>query len=393
MKKHDADLFFADYLDYSIEKQGRDILFPFEQLTFDLLCFYPDSIALTLTSTLIGESSKHFVEFHDFWTSGALKIHLSKGDTADKYLSRKLASTGSITDNNYEINLYSSDGADAFINKYLKTELLGNNINYVLPRISNADLNNRQAVLDSLVENERAIIENPRFPMTLREFDRLALQLDKLASDPSFTFQRSYIIRNLVKHKIYKDSSSIPPFFLSMLDTSYNRAMAQSINAITISTMNKQLNGAGLRNFIRGYSPNLYNLIRSMTPTQTYLLAQDKNWQIFRGYIFKLYKSLSSNQIITQDTPLYKKTIKHETKNNLVTFCLDEMANVVFDAIKYASPWVYSDVENAKLLASNYIDFWKRKFSAEDEYYSEEIVKRAKFVEQICKDILNKIYI
>lgn len=393
MGKNDANIFFADYLDFSIEKKGRDIKCPFEQLTFDLLCFYPDSIALTLTSTLIGESSKHFIEFHDFWTSGALKIHLSKGDTADKYLSRKLASSGSITDDNYEIKLYLSDSAETFINKYLKEELLGNNINYVLPRVSNADSNNRQAVLDILEENERAIIENRRFPMTLHEFDRLALQLQKLADDRSFIFQRSHIIRSLVKNKIYKNSSSIPPCFLSVLDASYNRAMAQSINAITISTMNKQLNGTGLRNFIRGYSSNLYSLIRSMTPKQIYLLAQDKNWQIFRSFIIKLYTSLSSVQLVTQETPLYKKAFRSEAKNTLITFCLDEMAKITFDAMKYADPWAYLDIENAKSHAFNCIEFWKRKFSAEDEYYSEEIVKRTKLIEQICKDILNKIYI
>ncbi len=86
MKSYDSDALFADYMDYSIERHGRNIISPFEQLTFDLLCFYPTSIVLTLTSTLIGESSKRFIEFHDFWRNGKLKIHLSKGDTADKYL-------------------------------------------------------------------------------------------------------------------------------------------------------------------------------------------------------------------------------------------------------------------------------------------------------------------
>lgn len=392
MEKLVSNLYFADYLDYSIEKEGRNIAFPFEELTFDLLCFYPDSIALTLTSTLIGDSSRRFVEFHDFWKNGALKIHLSKGDTADRYLSRKLSSFVSINDNNYESMIYSSDGAMEFAKNYLRTELLEKDINYVLPRISNADTNNRQEVLDSLVRNEREIIENPRFPMTLHDFDRLALRLDKLAFDQSFTFQRSKIIGDLVEQGIYKNTISIPSMFLSMLDNSYNRAMAQSINARIISSMSEQLNGAGLRNFIKGYSPKLYNLIRLMSPTQIFLLAQDKNWQIFRGNIIKLYSSLSARRKISQSTPFYKITIRSEARQNAIVLCLDKMYNVVFEATKYANPWAYTDVEYSKQLAVKYIDIWRQKNATEDEYYSEQIVKRTTFIEQICEDILSKIY-
>lgn len=124
MKDFNYNLLFADYMDYSIEQHGRDVISPFKQLTFDLLCFYPASIVLTLTSTLIGQSSKQFVEFHDFWKAGKLKIHFSKGDTADKYLDRKLASYNGVANDNYEMRLYLADNTSKFVNDYLKRQLL-----------------------------------------------------------------------------------------------------------------------------------------------------------------------------------------------------------------------------------------------------------------------------
>ncbi len=393
MEKDNENIYFADYLDYSIEKRGRNISSPYEQLIFDLLCFYPARTVLTLTSTLIGEASTRFIEFHDFWKNGALKVHLSKGDTADKYLSRKLASSSGYVEDNYEMKLYSSEKAAHFVKKYLKAELTDQNIDYVLPRTTNADQNNRESVLDNLAINERAIIEAPGFSMTLSEFDQFAYRLQNLADDTSFIFQRSHIIHDLVEHRIFKDASLISPVILSTLDTSYNQAMAKSINATIISTMSSQLNGVGLRNFIKGYSPKLYGLIISMSPAKIFLLVQDKNWQIFRDYISKLYISLlSSENIIRQDTAFYKKTVRSERRSQLIEFCLDEMESVVFDAIKYANPgaWVY--VNDAKIQVSNYINYWRKKFSKEDEYYSEEIIKRTKLVELICEDILHGIY-
>ena len=392
MENPDKDVYFADYMDYSIKNSGRNIVLPFEQLSFDLLCFFPSKTVLTLTSTLIGESSTKFTEFHDFWKGNILKIHLSEGDTADKYLSRKLASSWNINEDDYEMNLYSSNGASFFINNYLKAELSNNNINYVLSRVSNADVNNRKAFLANLAKYEREIIESSHQLISLRNFDRLELRLEYLANDFNFVFQRSHIIHDLVDCKIFKSSSAIPNVLLSIFDTSYNQAMARSINGIIISTMSKQLNGKGLRNFLKGYSPNLYNSIKSMSPKQVFLLAQDRNWQIYRKYISDLFVSLSSNDVITQDSPFYKKTIKAEIKDALIGHCLDMMADAAFDKLKYLNPGFYIEIQNVKSSISDCFNYLKGKYSKQEEYYSEEIVKRSKFIEQICADILNDIY-
>lgn len=393
MENCDKKLFFADYLDYSIMSKGRSVDSPFERLTFDLLRFYPSSIVITLTSTLIGESTTRFTEYYDFWNNGALKIHLEKGDTADKYLSRKLASAGGYGTHNYEMQLYSSIGASSFINNFLKSELSAKNVDYVIPRTSNADTNNRLAFLDVLGKNERRIIEAPDSPMTMREFDRLALRLETLAYDQSFVFQRSYIIRDLIANKIYKKTGTISKVLLSSFDASYNQAMAQSVNATIISTMNGELNGVGLRNFVMSYSPELFHRIQLMTPSQVFLLAQDKNWQIYRDYICKLYSSLSSKYLTPQESPFYKVTQRIEAQQSLIDQCIEKMAETAFDMMKYSYPNAYSDVQNAKVFVSYYISSIRMKHSKEEQYYSEEIIKRTPIINQICDDILNLLYI
>ena len=394
MKPINYNFLFADYMDYSIERHGRNLTSPFERLTFDLLCFYPSSIVLTLTSTLIGQSSEKFVTFHDFWKAGKLKIHLSKGDTADKYLDRKLASYNGASTDNYEMNLYLADNTSIFVNHYLKRELIKKGINYVLPRISNADKNNRKAFIDNLGINEREIIEAYDYPMSLKRFDKLALRLENLANDQTFTFQRSHIIHDLVEHQIFPNDLSIPRRLLNMFDASYNQAMAQSINAPILSTMDSQLNGLGLKRFIEGYSPKLYNLICSMVPSQVFLLAQDKNWIIYRNYIKCLFESLlrSNRRVVTQNSDFYKETAKYETKDHLIKACIDKMFEIVFEPISYLNPIDYCNTENLKNLTLDYIRLLKRHFSKEDEYYSEEIIKRTDFIIQICEDIRNEVY-
>lgn len=379
-------------MDYSIEQHGRDVISPFKQLTFDLLCFYPASIVLTLTSTLIGQSSKQFVEFHDFWKAGKLKIHFSKGDTADKYLDRKLASYNGVANDNYEMRLYLADNTSKFVNDYLKRQLLKNGINYVLPRVSNADKNNRKVFIDNLGINEREIIE--ACDLSLKRFDALAFRLENLADDHKFTFQRSYIIRDLVDHQIFSNVLEVPQKLLTLFDASYNQAMAQSINAPILSTMDSQLNGIGLKRFIEGYSPKLYHLICEMEPSQIFLLAQDKNWIIYRNYIKYLFASLLSlsKKAVTQKTDFYKETIKCETKDILIKTCIDKMFEIIFEPLLCLNPMEYCNIKNLKDLTFDGIGFLKRRFTKENEYYSEEIIKRTNFIIQICEDICNKVY-
>ena len=393
MKNQKNEVFFADYMDYSIEKSGRNISSPYEQLIFDLLCFYPSSIVLTLTSTLIGTSSIRLTEFYDFWVSGTLKIQFSEGDTADKYLRRKLNSAGEITKDNYELNLYITEEADEFVNNFLKTKLLNDNIDYVFPRFSNADINNRNAFLYNLAKYERNIIEEPNYSMSLNDFDKLALLLEELAGTPSFTFQRSHIINELVSHKIFKSTRDISPRLLSLFDLSYNEAMAKSINGTMLSTMDMQLNGVGLRNFIKGYCPELYSLIVSMSPTQCFLLAQDKNWKIYRELISNLYISLLKDIPLGQQSNFFKKTILYETKNKIIEVCLDKMSDIVFETIKYINPAFFVDIENAKICFANIAKRYMITKNLEGEYYSEEIIKRTNFIKQMCEDILNRLYI
>ena len=393
MKNQEIGVLFADYMDYSVEKSGRNISSPFEQLLFDLLCFYPSSIVLTLTSTLIGMSSVRLIEFYDFWKSGTLKIQFSEGDTADKYLRRKLKSAGKITEDNYELNLYITEEADIFVNDFLKKELLNKNIDYVFPRFSNADKNNRDTFLYNLAKYERKIIEDQYYPMHIKDFDKLALLLEYLADNSSFTFQRSHIINELVSHKIFPSARDISPHILSMFDLSYNEAMAKSVNGIMLSTMDLQLNGVGLRNFIKGYSPELYNLIISMSPAQCFLLVQDKNWIIYRELISNLYTSLLKKISLGQQSDFYKKTVLYEAKNSIIEACLDKMSDIVFDTIKYINPSFYYDIQNAKKNIVNIAKRYMISKNLEGEYYSEEIIKRTNFIKQICEDILCGLYI
>lgn len=386
------NVFFADYMDYSIEKGGRRPLSPFEQLNFDLLCFYPAQIVLTLTSTLIDTGRVNFIDFDRFWRSNSLKIHFTKGDSADKYLSRKLHSLNDFSDDNYEAKLYITNTTDYFVNNYLKKTLSEEKVDYVYHRISDADKNNREMFLANLEKYEREIIEDPLCPMSMEKFDDLALIIQELAYSSSFTFQRSCIINELIARKLYQETQKIPMRILSMFDLSYNEAMAKSIGATTLSTINTTLNGIGLRNFIKGYSPKIYSYIKSMSPEQIFLLAKDQNWQIYRNFISELYEHLLNKCNLTQSSDLYKRTIKYENKNFFLNFCIDKMAEIVFDKIKHINPMIYVDVlktkENTKVLVKNYL----LSTQSVEYYCSEEIVKRTKFIEIICEDILHKRY-
>ena len=386
MESNNEKSFFADYMDYSVEKKGRIISNPFEILTFDLLCFFPSTTVLTLTSTLIGDSAKRFVEYDDFWKEGLLKIHFSRGDTADKYLSRKLSSSNSKF-NNYEIELYKADGTDYFVNGYLRG-LLYNNIDYVFPRTSNADINNRKAFLDNLAKFERRIIENPYHPMPMRSFDSLAYELEKLADDISFTFQRSKIIHALIKRKIFNNASSISDELLAIFDLSYSQAMAKSINATSISSMRQQLNGEGLKNFIMGFSQELYREIISMEPRQVFLLAKDREWQIFRNYICQLFELLSSKGFSNQSNLLHKIVNKTRRKRETIEECIGIMADVVFDSVKQMNPVLYFEIQRAKDSAIALFEYQREKYMKQDEYISEQIVKRINFT-----GILRHLYI
>lgn len=398
MKERNTDIYFADYLDYSIEKRGSNIALPLNQLKFDLLCFYPQTIVLTLTSTLIDDSSLHFIELDDFWRNGALKIHFSKGDSADKYHRRKLASMKSVEENNYENKLYLSSGANNFVYNYLKKELLDSGIDYVFPRVSNADKNNRDFVVSNWQKNEREIIESLDAPNKMKKYDNITRRLDKLSNDPTFTFQRSHIMKDLMERKLIKSYLDFTPIILSTLDTSYSQAMAKSIDATQISTMNTQLNGIGLRNFLKGYHINIYKLINAMKPNQIFLLAHDRNWQIYRGFISDLYSSMSLKHLTGQNEQLYKEPIKVQAGNDLIEFCLEEMTNIVYDMIKSFHPNAFLYVQNAKTLFKTYYsdklkNIWKFKnYTDEEIYYCEEIVRRTKFIEIICEDIINRKY-
>ena len=290
------------------------------------------------------------------------------------------------------MQLYSSSGAADFVNGFLKSELSKENIDYVLPRISNADTNNRLAFLDVLGKNERRIIEAPDSPLTLREFDQLAFRLETLAYDQSFVFQRSYIIRDLIAHRVFKKTNSISNTLLSSFDISYNQAMAQSINATIISTMNHELNGVGLRSFIKGYCPGLYQRIQLLSPSQVFLLAQDKNWQIYRMFICKLFSTLSEKYSTFQNSPFYKTTQQIQVQSNLIDYCVDKMTDVLFDMLKFTVPNAYYDTQNVKFLFSSFIRSVTRRFFNEEHYYSEEIIRRTPIVEQICDDIYCKLY-
>lgn len=398
MAENNTSIYFADYLDYSIEKRGSNIIHPLNQLKYDLLCFYPQTIALTLTSTLIDESTMHFVQLDEFWRNGALKIHFSQNDTADKYHTRKLSTMKSADENNYENKLYLSNGADDFIYKYLKKELLDQGVNYVLTRESDADKNNRETVVSNWQKYEREIIESLQAPNKMKKYDKITRLLDNLSNDKTFTFQRSHIMKELVGRKLIRNEFDFSPIILSTLDTSYSQAMAKSINATRISTMDTQLNGIGLRNFLKGFSNDVYQLINKMTPHQTFLLAQDRSWQIFRNFISYLYFSLASKHFIHQSSDFYKNPIKIQNRNEIINFCLEEMTSIVYDMIKQFQPNAFLYIESAKkYFETYYVDkiknLWKyKRYTDEEIYYCEEIIKRRVVIRTICEDIINEKY-
>lgn len=382
---------FADYLDYSIAQHGRNSLGANERFAFDLLCFFPKPIVLTFTSTLIDSTPQQLQMATDFWKNGAIKIHFSSGDSATRYLSRKLSASSKYYSNDYEMNLYQEKSTELFVHTFLRNELEAKQIDYVYPRLSDADINNRRIFLENLARYERQIIEAGNKPLKLTEFDRLAYRIQELADNKQFVFQRNFIIRDLVKHRIYQSDDNVPNLLLQVFDKSYNDAMAQSICANRISNIRNTLTGYELRSILVEVFPSIYGMIVKMNPHQLFLLAQDRSWQLFREYIRQLFennKSLHEGQ----SNSISKRLIRWRSVNGVAKEGIEKIFGSVVDATKTISPMSYIEIDNAKEITKNSFDSIRKYLLGYEDFLSEEVIKRGPLVEQICQDIIYKIY-
>lgn len=327
--------YYVDYFDFYLGGIGNRTFIKNRSIRFrfDILCLNPDTdkMIFTLSETLLEDSNRIITQYDDFWKKGVFKIAFSpKYKTANTYINDRLniLHSGPTMERNFEIDIYQSAITSGFLNDYLleKLDLRGKN-SYVIHRTSNADLNNR-LLLKSRVNQSDNIYGQISKCLDLKKFDTLMYYLLKRADDKKQIFQREYIVNEIFLK--YPELNKKREVFYNMFDQNYNDAMALSVNARRLSTINDRINGIGLANFIYQFDYNLYKNICSLKSSQIFLLVTSPSWHSFLADINGIYNYLFSIKKIDQNYNCYKYLKRFFiTKTYVCKYILDIMEWVV----------------------------------------------------------------
>jgi len=381
----------VDYFEFSFNHKIEKVDIE-NRFKFDLLSVYPGKIVFTLTAALTEESSSILMKYSDFWLNKKLGITFAKKyNSAINYINDRMAILNKGVhklEQNYEYQIYTSKHTNDFIN-YLTSDLSmhgsGKN-SYIVHRKSDADYDNRLLFRSEIIDSQNFIYKNLRSVLNFKDFTNMSCKLIDLADDKKIIFQRGNIV-----HEVEANFPQIGKgiyFLQNIIDNIYNKAMAQSANAIKLSTENLRINGIGLTKFLYSFDKELYLDIQTLTPHQLFKLAEDRSWQLFIDDINALFVDLIGYKNITQNTNI----TKYVNRNIAIKTTLKEAASFVLDCIlgtiAICVPLAYALKKQIESKFDPILNVQLYRFS-KYYYLAMEIHERSIRVKGIVKDIKN----
>ena len=257
---------------------------------------------------------------------------------------------------------------------------------YIVHRKSDADYNNRFLFRNEIIDNQKTLYKNLKSVLSFNDFTNMSSKLLDFSDNKKVIFQRGNIVHE-VENTFPKIGRNIY-IIQNLIDNVYSKAMAQSVDAMKLSTQNLQINGIGLINFLCNFDNELYLDIQTLTPHQLFLLAEDRSWQLFIGAINTLFVDLIGCKNITQS----QNITKHVNRNVVLKTTIKEVVSFVLDCIlgtiAICVPSSYVFKKQIESSFDTFLDTQLHKFS-KYYYLTMEIYVRNIRIKGIVKDIKN----
>lgn len=382
--------YYVDYFDFCLGGRSNRMIIANKvlRLKYDVLCTKPqdDIFIFTITETLLEDSNRILIGYDDFWRSGVFKIAFSKKyKNAKTYINDRLNILNAEEGTNFELDIYNSRVAHCFFDEYLEGELkLKGKNTYVIHRMSDADLNNRTLFRKRIYDLD-VMYRGLGDTLDYSKLNSLINDLSERSYDKTQIFQRGYIVKDIfLKYpNLYKKNL----FLYNLFDQNYNDAMALSVDAIRLSTMQHRINGVILGNFISCMDSEMYKKINSMTSHQIYLLVGNTSWQLFVEQINELYIFLLKFKKVPNDYKIYKYFKK---RVDLITYAykfLIEIMDRIVGLMTVPEPLWKLSYEQFKYELEKVGEMYFRQTSY-IIWVASEIFKKKFFMNMLIDDIL-----
>ena len=356
-----------------------------------------EKFIFSLTSTLSTESNKLVIAYEDFWKNGKFKIALDKKyKNANNYISDRiniLSRNQNLKKNNYELLMYNSRSTNYFLDNYLigKLSLKGKN-NYVEYRSTNADENYRTLIRNNFYSNKdmrKHYLHLRNIDIGYYDFIKLIDDLIALSNEKSFIFQRKNIFDEITSK--YPKIENNVVYLKNIFDECYNIANALSVDSRCVSSLNYRLNGVVLSNFLAKFDKELFDRIKYFTPSQVFLLANIRSWQLFVDSINMLYCSLFEVKSTSQLINIANYVNKSIAKKNIAKIMAAKIINMLINTMTCFEPSFYQNKQYLILHSDLFIDNFLKII---DKYYflAVEIDKRCKATKIDVDDIFFSRY-
>lgn len=383
--------YYVDYFDFYLGGIGHRMFLKNreQRFKFDILCINPsdDIVIFTLSETLLEDSNRILMKYDDFWKNGIFKIALAKKyKSVHRYIEERLNLLNSVSmeGDNFEIDIYSSRSSQDFIDEYLGNRLdLKRGNKYVIHRTTNADFNNR-TLFKNRIYNSNEVFNQMKNTMDYSTYNKLVDDLSNRCEDKTQIFQREYILKDVfIKYPEIKGNRT---FLYNLFDQNYNDAMALSVDAVRLSSVNYRINGSILFDFLTYMDKSFCDKISSLSSHQIFLLINNVSWQKFVEEIDNLYSFLYRLKNISQGYDMYcyikRKSNLFTSVHNYLVLIMDW----IVEQLGIPEPYWHIQYELLKCNVKNIIE---RPFQQYNYvlWLTSEILRRKELISMLVDDI------